>query len=95
MGIPEEPEPIDEKTQRIFWEFRKLIEEYSAAVRDTMKALHNRDDCTLAKPCAYCRRRMKAEAELLRAVGREPMAPWLDQLTARLCAADAGKKGKM
>jgi hypothetical protein len=92
VGLPEEAEPIDEKTQLIALAFRKLISEYVAAVHDTMNALHNRPDCTIETPCAYCRRRMKAEVELLSAVGCEPRSTRLrDELAARLCAADAGK----
>jgi hypothetical protein len=77
---------------KIFFEFRKAIREYVSAVNHTMKALHNRSGCTMESPCAYCRRRKNAETALLNLTGSEPKTPWLDEVTARLCAADTAKK---
>ena len=74
MGVPEQIPPSVQKRQLNVLESRSLIEEYIAAVHGTMKTLHNRCGCTIDNLCAYCRRRMKAEAELLRMVGRESRA---------------------
>lgn len=79
------------EAERIVSELRKVMREYASAVHDTMRALHNRCGCTVGDPCAYCRRRIKAETELLKLIGSAPAAPWLGELTAPLCAADAGK----
>jgi hypothetical protein len=77
--------------EQIVFEFRKAIREYTNAVHDTMKALHNRNDCTLANPCAYCRRRKNAEAGLLKLIGSEPKPYWMEELNALLWAADPDK----
>jgi hypothetical protein len=71
VGVPVQTPPSVEKRQLNVLGSRSLIEEYVAAVHDTMRTLHNRCGCTIDNPCAYCIRRMKAEAELLRMVGRE------------------------
>jgi hypothetical protein len=82
--------------QRVLIAFRKAVEEYVAAVNYTTKPLHNRRDCMPTKPCALCRRRTKAENELLSLVGREPAPAVVSELAALLAAADPLKpKQKM
>jgi hypothetical protein len=93
VSFPEQTKPTNGKNELLFLEFRKLITEYVSTVHDTMRALHNRPDCKGREGvCAYCRRRLKAETELLKLIGSEPAPLWLDELSARLCAADTSKK---
>lgn len=81
----------DERVRPIFLEFRKAIDEYVASVRDTTKPLHNRGDCRPTKPCALCRRRTKAENQLLALVGRKPVPAWIAELGEWIAAAEALK----
>jgi len=60
----------EEQLKLLFLNVRGAIDEYVAAVEDTTKPLHNREECSIKKPCALCRRRWKAEDKLLELAGR-------------------------
>ena len=104
MGEAEEGRKMtnDEKQfQLLFLEFRKAADEYVAAVDDTTQPLHNREECNAKKPCAFCRRRWKAEDRLLELVGRRGQGlsqrayQELKPLLLKLLVNDTGKSPKM